>query len=533
MKAFRSGYPFDADKWKLLAQAPVPDVLVEAVGAPAKVTAGSGQTISIDLRNGGDVPSSGVNLTAYEGSPPVPFLTVSVPPIDPGGAYIASIPWTAPSSGGLIDLRFVVDPDDALVEGNETNNDAVAIVDVRNPPATGISWQGPNVTTPQLYVTTATTFTLTATDNSGDGLTTYYRIEGGAPVAYGGAFFLSSEGSRTIEYWSEDNLGGIESPNGLVAVVDDTPPAATISLLGPSVNTDRLYVAASTTFTLAATDGGGGVQEIRYRTDGGTSQAFGTPFSLAVEGIHQVEYWSIDLLGNAESSSTLDAYLDLTPPTTDLSWDGPNATLTRLYATPGTMFSLSGDDVGSGLGDTWYRIDGGLATRYTGPFAISSEGDHTLGFWSMDLVGNPEGEASLALTVDATPPTTAISVGPPSGSGVTVTLSAEDAAAGVAFVEYRVDQGAWLRYSGPIAVTGVGVHTVDYRAVDRLNNTEAVQSREVTIPAPEGPGGSAIPPEVLIAAVVAVAVLLGAVFFLWRRKKRKDPVEPATSPPKL
>ena len=529
MKAFRSGYPFDADKWRFLSQTPIPD-LSTSVGGQAKVTAGSVLTIVVDVRNVGNAASSGVNLTAYQGSPPVPFHTAAIPPIGAGGVYIAFIPWTAPASRALVDMVFVVDPEGALAEGDEANNDAAVIVDVRNPPTTSISWQGPNATMPQLYVTTATTFTLAATDDSGDGLATYYRIDGGAPVAYGGGFSLSPEGSRTIEYWSEDNLGGIESPNELSAVVDDTPSAATISLLGPSVNANRLYVAASTMFALAATDGGSGVQEVRYRIDGGTAQAFGAPFSLAVEGAHQLEYWSTDRLGNAEPSSTLDAYLDLTPPTTDLAWDGPNATRTRLYVTPDTMFSLSGDDVGSGLGDTWYRIDGGAATRYTGPFVISSEGDHTLAFWGVDLVGNTEGESSREVTVDATPPVTGITVGAPSDGGVTVALDAQDASAGVAYVEYRIDDGAWLRYSAPFSVTGVGVYTVEYRAVDRLNNTETVQSREVTIPAPEGPGGAAIPPEVLIAAVVVVAALFGAVLVLWRRKKRKNPAEPATPP---
>jgi len=34
--------------------------------------------------------------------------------LSPGGVHIASIPWSAPSAGGLVSLRFVVDPDDAV-----------------------------------------------------------------------------------------------------------------------------------------------------------------------------------------------------------------------------------------------------------------------------------------------------------------------------------------------------------------------------------------------------------------------------------
>ena len=59
----------------------------------------------------------------------------------------------------------------------------------------------------------------------------------------------------------------------------------------------------------------------------------------------------------------------------------------------------------------------------------------------------------------------------------TVTLSATDKDADLDHIEYRLDgAGTWHAYAGPFGVTGDGTHTLDYRAIDKADNTESTRS---------------------------------------------------------
>ncbi len=92
--------------------------------------------------------------------------------------------------------------------------------------------------------------------------------------------------------------------------------------------------------------------------------------------------------------------------------------------------------------------------------------------------------------VDEVAPTVTAAVSPAPGAAgwytanPTVTLTAEDGTgSGVATTEYRVDSGEWTAYSAPFAVTGDGVHAVEYRSSDRAGNTSAVGATEVKVDA--------------------------------------------------
>ncbi len=61
----------------------------------------------------------------------------------------------------------------------------------------------------------------------------------------------------------------------------------------------------------------------------------------------------------------------------------------------------------SGVNATYYKIDGGSQTKYTGPFQLP-EGTHTVEFWSVDNVSNMETHKTATYTYDSTPPTVEI-----------------------------------------------------------------------------------------------------------------------------
>jgi PKD repeat protein/glucose/arabinose dehydrogenase/type 1 glutamine amidotransferase len=95
---------------------------------------------------------------------------------------------------------------------------------------------------------------------------------------------------------------------------------------------------------------------------------------------------------------------------------------------------------------------------------------------------------------DTTPPTVDATLDPAEPDGdagwyvgpVSVVLTATDDRPGDVLVEYRLDDGAWTAYTGPVRI-GEGVHTVDYRATDAAGNASEVQTvrvkRDGTAPA--------------------------------------------------
>src|SRR5204863_8676439 len=90
----------------------------------------------------------------------------------------------------------------------------------------------------------------------------------------------------------------------------------------------------------------------------------------------------------------------------------------------------------SGVAATHYILDGGADTTGT-TVTIAADGQHTLAFWSVDKAGNVEGQHSVQVKIDQTPPTISHTQSPlANGNGwnnstVTVTFTCADATSGI------------------------------------------------------------------------------------------------------
>lgn len=84
---------------------------------------------------------------------------------------------------------------------------------------------------------------------------------------------------------------------------------------------------------------------------------------------------------------------------------------------------------GSGGGFTEYRLGGGEWTEYSGPFAISADGVHTLEYRSVDSAGNAEEAKQTVVSVDRTAPTATVaySTTDPTSGTVTATITPSEA----------------------------------------------------------------------------------------------------------
>lgn len=164
------------------------------------------------------------------------------------------------------------------------------------------------------FVTSATTVSLaavddllTAGDSAGLGVsTTEFRLDGGTFVS-GTAFTIPPpDGQRTVGFRSADVVANVEPEQSVSIIVDNTPPATTLSV--DITDTTGTILIPQSLISLSAMDGAPipvGVDRIEYGLDGGPAQTYVSPFSLETPGSHTLSFQAFDLLGNAEPIHTL------------------------------------------------------------------------------------------------------------------------------------------------------------------------------------------------------------------------------------
>ncbi|RKY21858.1 MAG: hypothetical protein DRP62_07730, partial [Planctomycetota bacterium] len=76
------------------------------------------------------------------------------------------------------------------------------------------------------------------------------------------------------------------------------------------------------------------------------------------------------------------------------------------YTSPVTVTLVATDNIA--VEETYYRIDGGSWLKYTAPFTISVDGEHTIDYYSVDSVGNKETVHSVSFKIDSTAPSVSL-----------------------------------------------------------------------------------------------------------------------------
>ena len=162
------------------------------------------------------------------------------------------------------------------------------------------------------------------------------------------------------------------------------------------------------------------------------------------------------------------------------------------HRTPPTLTIGAEDEAdGSGVERIQYRINGGPGRSYTGPVAITDEGELNIEYRAYDRAGNPSTFKSIKAKVDATAPATNAITFPtelPTGfsdSEVKVTLGAQDGSgSGTARTEYRVNASEstpWTPYTGVFDVGGTGTQVVEFRSADKAGNVEEPKTLTVRV----------------------------------------------------
>jgi hypothetical protein len=270
-----------------------------------------------------------------------------------------------------------------------------------------------------------------------------------------------------------NGVGLTSASQSLRLEVDTLPPQTTDS-------SDGAWHPQSWGLSLTPTDGGSGVQQTQYRVDGGSWQT-GTSVSFA-NGLHSVDYYSTDYAGNAEAANSCQVKIDGVAPITQQSGADD------AWHTSPVAVSFTATDATSGVAKTEYKLDGGPWVTGSG-VTVTTDGDHALSYRSTDNAGNVETAKACHVKIDTSAPVTKElgAAGQWSNLAVTVTLTASDAASGVASTSYSTDGGAsWqaatsLIVAAPADHSNDGVHTVLYRSVDNVGFVETAKKCTIKI----------------------------------------------------
>jgi len=296
----------------------------------------------------------------------------------------------------------------------ETTQEQDVILDNTAPEIT-LTIGSPQYGTTPLWVTSGTPFTISLTD-SGSGVDySQYSLDGDPNITYAIPFTIpgdENDNARNVDIGIQafDMLGNMNSDSKSV-ILDNKPPASMLSIGEPNYyDYETVYITSATELSFDPMDwedygGGVGVDFTTYRIDGGTWEDYTIPFVITgSDGIHTLEYYSVDYLGNTEVTEPYEFFIDNTPP--EVNVEQP---LDGDYVYGSITIEISATDEGSGVNNVEYSLDDGatwlpavydsVTGRWLGTWdtTIFSEGSHTILARAGDNVEN--------VGYDETPPT--------------------------------------------------------------------------------------------------------------------------------
>lgn len=202
--------------------------------------------------------------------------------------------------------------------------------------------------------------------------------------AWGGVF-IDACGDFNGFAWGE-NTGWIsfrsEGDNPFKVTTAWTSPVDNIAPVSQPVTDLQEWFNSAIDFTLSATDCGSGVSDIHYTLDGDVEQVVAGSFAtlaITTDGIHTLNFYSVDQEGNTEIVNTLTIRVDTTPPTLNLAVPEDGVTYLIDQDVP-AVYSIS--DLGSGIATFSAPVPAGV------PIDTSTGGIHYFTVAATDEAGN-------------------------------------------------------------------------------------------------------------------------------------------------
>ena len=474
--------------------------VADAVGNAGPTTAVTGGTVVIDR-----TPPAVTAFTATSATPanagPVTFsltLSQAVTGLAAGDLAITgtSTGWSVGSITGSDAGPYTItltagSPGDGTLGLRLTASSVTGVLGVAGPTApadaaagividTSVPGSAPTITSGPSGPTNQTTAAFTFT--GAVGAETYQcRRDGGAwaactsPTSYDGL----AEGAYQFEVRIVSSAGTPGPAAARSWVVDLTAPPAPPVYGTPASPTSSN--AANLTFTLSEP-----TSTAQCMTDGVNWTACTSPLALTglQDGTVTVKVREVDAAGNVSPPTTVQWNVDTTPPS-----NPPVITGAPVGITPSRLLDAA---ITSDPGNTLEcRLDGGVWAACTSPFTASglADGGHLLEARQVDAAGNRGPSASVAWTVDTTPPgPPSLGTLPPEITDTTPTMSFTGDPGNTFQCRLRPPEpGTWTTCTSPFTASpalGLGTYDFDVRQVDPAGNVSEPASMRFSVVAP-------------------------------------------------
>ena len=253
-------------------------------------------------------------------------------------------------------------------------------------------------------------------------------------TAYGWLFGWNTttvpSGTYSVQSVATDTGGNTGYSAPITVTVDNTPP--TTSVLVPSTGAD-LHGTSATLDATAAASYGVGISKVQFVITGGSynKSVIGTsvltPYGYIYQwntttvpgGTYSLQSLATDGAGNTAYSSPISVTVDNTPPTTSVLIPSTGAIL---HGTSATLDATAAASYGVGITKVQFVITGGsynqsvVGTSVLTPYGYIYQwntttvpsGTYTLQSLATDGAGNTAYSPGISVTVDNTPPTTAV-----------------------------------------------------------------------------------------------------------------------------
>jgi len=258
--------------------------------------------------------------------------------------------------------------------------------------------------------------------------------------------------------------------------VDTVAPFTAVDISG-TLGLDGWYT-SPVTVTLESSDATSGVASTVYLIDDGDWQTYSGSFSMSMEAVHILYFYSVDNASNTEYQQFVYVKVDTVAPTTIVELTGESGA-NGWYVGDSVSVELLSGDYASFVTSVTYRIDNGTWQTYSSEFAIDKEGSTVIDYYASDDAGNVESQKSVSFKLDSTDPTIAVAHPLPdskiSRDSVTIEWNGADYVSEIDHYEVQVDGGSWIPMGTATSFELKDLqdkwYGVTVKAVDKSGNT--------------------------------------------------------------
>ena len=218
-----------------------------------------------------------------------------------------------------------------------------------------------------------------------------------------------------------------------------------------------------------------------------TNPSDGSPMYFDTNGVNYIRSkWAVDPETKKTASPKREVlfpvHADGIAPISGITFSGaPSYTSQGVdYYGKGLSYSLSSTDHISGVQSTFKSHDSDYA-NYESPLDVTTEGENTIYYFSVDNVGNTEQTKSSSFVLDLTPPVSNYTLSDVYGDNIlgptfNIGLESTDNLSGVKGTHYTIDDMSQRLYGSPIDLSGLsdGPHTLRFYSDDNVENEESM-----------------------------------------------------------